>query len=114
VDDQGNASIEPSAFVNYFAPDIPTSDAQVLAAVQHPIALGVLAAEAGEPGWKTIPSYYQISLDDQAIDPNLQSMFAERMGAEVIRLRASHVSLISQPAEVAGLIERAAVAQWQP
>ena len=51
----GRRSIRPS-WHYYFAPDIPTSDAQVLAAVQHPIALGVLAAVAGEPGWKTIPS----------------------------------------------------------
>ncbi|MET0409922.1 MAG: alpha/beta hydrolase, partial [Polyangiaceae bacterium] len=111
VDDQGNASIEASAFVSYFAPDIPSSQAQVLAAVQHPIAVSVLSTAAGTPGWKTIPSYYQISLDDQAIDPDLQSMFAERMGAETIRLRSSHVSMLSQPAAIAELIERAAVAQ---
>lgn len=108
VDDQYNTVIEPEAFVRYFAPDIPTHDARVLAAVQHPTALGILVDTAGEPGWRTIPSYYQISLEDQVIDPSLQRMFAERMDARTIELRASHVSLISRPKQVTRLIESAA------
>ncbi len=111
VDDQLNTVIEPQAFVRYFAPDIPTHDARVLAAVQHPTAFGILSEAAGEPGWRTIPSYYQISLEDQVIDPRLQRMFADRMDAHTIELRASHVSLISRPKQVTGLIERAASAR---
>ncbi|HEY6722622.1 MAG TPA: hypothetical protein VI197_01285, partial [Polyangiaceae bacterium] len=109
--DQLNTVIEPQAFVRYFAPDIPTHDARVLAAVQHPTAFGILSEAAGEPGWRTIPSYYQISLEDQVIDPRLQRMFADRMDAHTIELRASHVSLISRPKQVTGLIERAASAR---
>ena len=111
VDDQGNATIEPSAFVRYFASDLPERDARVLAAVQHPTAVSILMTPAGEPGWKTIPSYYQISLDDEVIDPALERMFAERMGAETIELEASHVSMISQPRAIARLIGRAANAR---
>jgi len=108
VDDQGNSTIEPNAFVRYFAADLPKEEAQVLAAVQHPTAVGILSAVAGEPGWKTIPSYYQVSSEDQVIDPDLQRKFAERIQAETIELKASHVALISQPGPVADLIVRAA------
>jgi pimeloyl-ACP methyl ester carboxylesterase len=110
VDDQGNATIEPNAFVRFFASDVPERDAKVLAAVQHPTAVGILSTAAGEPGWKTIPSYYQISLNDEVIDPALERMFADRMGAETIELDASHVSMISQPKAIAKLIGRAASA----
>jgi pimeloyl-ACP methyl ester carboxylesterase len=60
------------------------------------------------PGWRSIPSYYQVSLDDEVIDPALQRFFARRMQARTIELRASHVSLLSRPQAVTGLIERAA------
>jgi pimeloyl-ACP methyl ester carboxylesterase len=110
VDDQGNATIEPSAFVEFFAADVPTRDARVLAAVQHPTAVALLGTAAGAPGWKTIPTYYQISLDDQVIDPKLQRMFADRMGAKVLELEASHVSMISHPRAIANFIARAASA----
>jgi hypothetical protein len=94
--------------VRYFASDIPKRDARVLAAVQHPTAFSILLDIAGEPGWRSIPSYYQISLEDEVIDPRLQRFFAERMQARTIELRASHVSLISRPRPVVELIERAA------
>lgn len=76
---------------------------------RHPPAIGILGASASEPGWKSIPSYYQISLHDEVIDPDLQRLFARRMGARTIELRASHVSLISRPQAIAGLITRAAL-----
>jgi pimeloyl-ACP methyl ester carboxylesterase len=70
-----------------------------------------LGATAGVPGWKSFPTYYQISLDDEVIDPELERSFAERMGAvEILELNASHVSMISQPRKIAGLITRAASA----
>lgn len=109
LDDQGNTSIEPNAFVRHFASDLPKRDARVLAAVQHPTAYTILASEAGEPGWRSIPSYYQVSSEDEVIDPRLQRFFAKRMQARTIELRASHVSLISRPRPVADLIVRAAL-----
>jgi pimeloyl-ACP methyl ester carboxylesterase len=108
VDDQGNATIDTEGFVQFFASGVPAPEARVLAAVQHPIAVGTLGTPAGPPGWRTIPSYYQVSLEDQAIDPGLERFFAQRMGATTIELHAGHLSLVSHPRAVAGLIERAA------
>ncbi len=110
VDDLGNTLIEPSAFAQYFASDVPPRDARVLAAVQHPTALSILGTPAGVPGWRTIPTFYQVSTNDEVIAPDLLRFFAERMGAETIELVSSHVSMISHPGEVADLIVRAATA----
>jgi hypothetical protein len=37
-------------------------------------------------------------------------MFASRMGATTIEVPSSHVAMVSHPAEVAGLVEKAAEA----
>jgi pimeloyl-ACP methyl ester carboxylesterase len=107
ADDQGDTIIESNAFVRFFAPDLPRSQARVLAAVQQPLAGAVLSEPAGEPGWRTIPSFYQVSTDDQVIDPDLERFFARRMGAYTVELESSHVSLISHPDAIAELIARA-------
>jgi pimeloyl-ACP methyl ester carboxylesterase len=108
VDDQGNATLDPADFVQHFAADLPRDEARALETAQHPIAVSILGTPAGVPGWKTIPSFYQVSTNDEAIDPKLQRFFAKRMGAQTIELAASHVSLVSKPGAVAELIERAA------
>jgi len=108
VDDQGNATLDPADFVQHFAADVPRDEARALEATQHPIAVSILGTPAGAPGWKTIPSFYQVSANDEAIDPKLQRLFAKRMGAQTIELAASHVSLVSKSGAVAELIERAA------
>jgi hypothetical protein len=108
VDDQGNATLDPTDFVQHFASDVPRDDARALEAAQHPISVSILGTPAGAPGWKTIPSFYQVSTNDEAIDPNLQRFFAKRMAAHAIELAASHVSLVSKSGAVAELIERAA------
>ncbi|MEO7730252.1 MAG: alpha/beta hydrolase [Kofleriaceae bacterium] len=107
VDDQGNATLDPADFVQHFAADVPHDEAQALEAAQHPLALSILGTPAGVPGWKSLPSFYQVSTNDEAIDPKLQRFFAKRMGAHTIELAASHVSLVSKPGAVAELIERA-------
>jgi pimeloyl-ACP methyl ester carboxylesterase len=108
VDDQGSATLDPADFVQHFAADLPHDEARALEAAQHPISLSILGTPAKVPGWKTIPSFYQVSTNDEAIDPKLQRFFAKRMGAHTIEIAASHVSLVSKPGAVADLIERAA------
>src|SRR5262249_55674579 len=106
-DAQGNVTIEPSAFVRLFAPDVPERRARVLAATQHPIAGSILGEPAGHPAWRDIPSWYQVSRDDQAISPDLERFFAARMNARTIELASSHASLLSHAAAIAELIEQA-------
>jgi hypothetical protein len=76
--------------------------------VQHPVAISLLGSPATVPGWKAIPSYYQVSTQDQVIDPDLERFFARRMGAYTIELKSGHVSLISHATAISALIVRAA------
>ena len=56
--------------------------------------------------WK--PTFYAVSTEDRTINPDLERFMAKRMGAKTIEVKASHVSLISQPDAIAQLILEAA------
>ena len=78
----------------------------VMSAVQMPWKLPT--DRVGHPAWRSRPSWYQISERDQMISPQLQHFMAERMGARIVALDASHASAVSQAGDVAGLIASAA------
>jgi pimeloyl-ACP methyl ester carboxylesterase len=107
-DHQGNATVEPEAFRQLFAPDLPERQARVLAATQTPISGAIFGTPAGAPAWRGIPSWYQVSTEDQVVSPELQRFVAARMNAQVIELPSSHASLLSQPRAITELIETAA------
>ena len=93
-----------------FAADLPESAAQVVCATQKPVNNSVFAASIDSPAWKTIPSWYLVSRQDHALNPDLERFYAKRMGATTSEINASHVAFISHPKVVARLIEQAAKA----
>lgn len=111
-DTQGFISLDPAGFVQFFAPDVDPAQAQVLAAVQKPIAASEFLSEEkfGPPTWKTVPSWYLVTEDDQMIPPPAQQFMAQRMGATVSSIKSSHVPMLSHPDVVANLIQTAAQA----
>jgi pimeloyl-ACP methyl ester carboxylesterase len=64
----------------------------------------------GEPAWKSLPSWYLVATNDEAIPPDAERSFAKRMGATTIEVPSSHVAMVSHPDEVVQLIEAAAQA----
>jgi pimeloyl-ACP methyl ester carboxylesterase len=97
-------------FVNHFAADIDPVRAKVMHAVQQPLATSAFGDVMGVPAWKTLPSWYLVAADDQAIPPAAERQFASRMGATTVEIPSSHLAMISHPDEVARLIETAAEA----
>jgi pimeloyl-ACP methyl ester carboxylesterase len=79
-------------------------------AVQQPLATSVLGDVMGVPAWKTLPSWYLVAADDQALPPDAERMFARRMGATTVEIPSSHVAMVSHPGEVAQLVKTAAEA----
>jgi len=67
-----------------------------------------LACHFERPFWRSKPSFYAVSTEDRTINPDLERFMAKRMGAKTIEVKASHVSLISQPEVIASLILQAA------
>jgi hypothetical protein len=49
-----------------------------------------------------------VAANDEAIAPDAERMFAQRMGAETVEVASSHVTMVSHPEAVVGLIEAAA------
>jgi hypothetical protein len=47
----------------------------------------------GVPAWKSLPSWYMIATNDEAIPPDAEHLFAQRMGATVVEVESSHVPL---------------------
>jgi pimeloyl-ACP methyl ester carboxylesterase len=93
-----------------FAADLPESAARVVCATQKPVHNSVFGATINSPAWKTIPSWYLVSRQDHALNPDLERFYAKRMGAKTSEINASHVAFISHPKVVARLIEQAATA----
>jgi pimeloyl-ACP methyl ester carboxylesterase len=58
--------------------------------------------------WRSKPSWYAVSTQDRTTSPELQRFVAARMKAKTIEVASSHVSLISHPREIAGVIVEAA------
>jgi pimeloyl-ACP methyl ester carboxylesterase len=91
-DDWGQLSEE--AFVRDFASDLPAEKARVLYAVQAPFERELLAGKTTHAARRSKPSWYAISTEDRTINPDLERFMANRMGATMIEVKASHVSLI--------------------
>jgi len=107
----GYGKLSEQAFVNDFAGDLPNAEAETLYAVQQPMGRAVTMAKTTVAAWHDKPTWYAVSTEDRTINTDLERFMANRMHAHTIELKASHVSLLSHPTEVANLILEAAGAQ---
>ena len=110
TDKQGFGWLPEDDFVDHFAGDVDPVRAKVLYAVQQPIAMPIFEEVMDVPAWKTLPSWYLVATDDQALPPDAERLFATRMGAATVEIPASHVAMVSHPGDVAQLIKTAAEA----
>ena len=100
--------LNEAAFLRDFAGDLPEARARVLYAVQQPFHRALLSGKTKHAAWRAKPSFYAVSTEDRTINPDLERFMAKRMGATTIEVKASHLSLISHPQEIADLILQAA------
>ncbi len=110
TDKQGFGWLSEDDFVNHFAADVDPVNAKVMYAAQQALAGSAFADVMGVPAWKTLPSWYLVAADDQAIPPAAERQFASRMGATTVEIASSHLAMVSHPGDVAQLIETAAAA----
>ena len=107
TDKQGFAWLSEDDFVQHFAADVDPVQAKVLYAVQQPLAASGFGEVMGVPSWKTLPSWYLVAADDQALPPDAERQFATRMGATAIEIPSGHLAMLSHPGDVAKLIASA-------
>jgi pimeloyl-ACP methyl ester carboxylesterase len=107
-DERGYAWLPEDDFVGHFAADVDPVRARVMHAVQQPLAGSAFEDTMGTPAWKSLPSWYLVAANDEAIPPEGEQQFASRMGATTAEVESSHLAMVSQPDAVAELIEAAA------
>jgi len=110
VDEQKFAWIPEEDFVAHFAADVDPVKAKVMFAVQQALSMSTFDDVMGVPAWKSHPTWYLVATEDQAIPPDAERMFAQRMGATTVEVVSSHVAMVSHPDEVVRLIQAAAQA----
>jgi pimeloyl-ACP methyl ester carboxylesterase len=110
TDSRGFGWLSEGDFVNHFAADVEPARARVMYAVQQALASSAFTDVMGTPAWKSLPSWYLVAQNDEAIPPDAERQFAARMGATTVETPSSHVAMVSHPAEVTELIEKAAEA----
>ena len=110
VDEQGFGWLPKEDFVAHFAGDVHHVKASMMYAVQQPISLSTFEDVMGEPAWRSLPSWYLVATNDEAIPPDAERSFAKRMGATTVEVPSSHVAMVSHPDDVVQVIEAAAAA----
>jgi len=108
VDEQGFAWLPEEDFTGHFASDVEPVKAKVMWAVQQGLSMSTFEDVMGVPAWKSLPTWYLVAGNDEAIPPPAQRMFAERMGATTVDVPSSHVAMVSHPDDVVKVIKAAA------
>jgi pimeloyl-ACP methyl ester carboxylesterase len=101
--------IKPEVFRQVFAADLSVRTTVAMAATQRPADFASLQQPSGPPAWATIPSWFVVAKNDNAIPPDTQRFEAERAKAvKTIEVSSSHVAMMAKPKQVAALIVEAA------
>jgi pimeloyl-ACP methyl ester carboxylesterase len=106
----GRAWMLPNG-VEFFAGDLPEEEQKLVWATHYAPAADLFQQQKlDNVAWKSKPSWFIVSKKDHTVHPDLQRFLAKRMGATVVELDASHVSMLSQPDAVIEVIRKAAAA----
>ena len=91
-----------------FANDASDADAAFLRDSQVPINMSVFGTKLNHAAWRSKPSWAIIATEDKAFDLKMLHKMAQRIGAQVTEVKASHAVFMTQPLAVADVIDRAA------
>jgi pimeloyl-ACP methyl ester carboxylesterase len=104
----GYLLLDKAKFAASFAGDVKPETAAFMADSQVPWGVAALGETISAPAWRTKPSWYLLTTDDQMIPAAAQRVMSQRAGATVVEVKGSHAIYVSQPQAVASLIEKAA------
>jgi len=102
--------LDRAKFAASFASDVDKAKAEFMADSQVPWGVEALSGSINVPAWKSKPSWYLIATDDRMIPPPAQQFMSKRARSTVVEVKGSHSVYVSNPQEVAALIETAAKA----
>jgi pimeloyl-ACP methyl ester carboxylesterase len=91
-------------FAGAVAHKTSSEEAEIMAAIQRPIALKCIQEKAPVPAWKTKPSWFLIAEEDRMISPQTQRFMADRMGAKIRSSAVDHSPMLTKPDLVVDVI----------
>ncbi|MFP5515799.1 MAG: alpha/beta fold hydrolase [Alphaproteobacteria bacterium] len=106
-DGAGNLKLSVEGWIEDVASDRPEAEARVLAVLQPPLPASTFGEKVTQAAWESRPNWYIVSADDRVVSVELEREFARRMNARITELKASHLSLLSQPDAVTAVIMEA-------
>jgi pimeloyl-ACP methyl ester carboxylesterase len=104
LDRSGSYMMSVNGWINNVAQDLPEEEARVLASVQPPLGAGTFSDKVTRTAWSDRKNWYVVSTEDRAVSVELQWELAKKLKARTTELKASHMSLLSQPEAVASVI----------
>jgi len=105
----GFTYLDPAQFREYFAADLPSRQASLMAQSQVFNFADNFKAVITTAAWRTKPSWMIVSTKDRTISPDLERWYAARAKSHTTEIAgASHCVYISHPKDVAAVIEEAA------
>jgi pimeloyl-ACP methyl ester carboxylesterase len=108
IGDDGYGFVNPDKFQAGFAADAGDADAAFLRDAQVPINMAVFATAVKNAAWRDKPTWAAIATEDRAFDQAMLQHMAQRMGATITNIPASHALYFTQPGAVADVIVTAA------
>ncbi|HEY6631344.1 MAG TPA: alpha/beta hydrolase [Rhizobiaceae bacterium] len=104
----GFGFVDLERFKEGFAADASDADVAFLRDSQVPIALPAFETRLENAAWRTRPTWAVIATQDKAFDQRMLRSMAERIGATITEVEASHAVFMTQPKVVADTIDAAA------
>src|SRR5256885_9114791 len=107
TDSRGYGWLSEDDFVNHFAADVEPAQAKVMYAVQQALASTAFTDVMGVPAWTSLPSLYLVAQNDEALPPDADRQFAERIGATTRDVPSTQVRMVPNPHKVPTLCRSA-------
>lgn len=108
VQSDGFGYLNHDKFKAGFAHDLSDEEAAFLRDSQVPINMSAFGTALTNAAWRSKPSWAVIATEDQSFDQAMLIHMAERAGARITKVSASHALYISQAKTVADIIHAAA------
>ena len=89
--------LDPRGLQKFFQADVDPVKANVMDAVQQPLAMSTIGDVDGGARMEDASSWFLVAEGDQAIPPDVERLFAQRMKATVEEIESSHVAMVSHP-----------------
>ena len=108
VGDDGYGILNHEKFISGFAADVVNSEAEFMRDSQVPVNMAVFGSAVSVAAWREKPSWAVIGTDDKAFDQAMLQHMAQRMGAKITTVAASHSVYVTRADVVSDVIVDAA------